>query len=73
LPIKIENGDSRYVEFKCSDASKNNFDYFSRLNDMFTDDFYTNLHNYFKSFDISTFNPRVIPITDLKNRNDGVM
>jgi hypothetical protein len=40
LPIKIENGDRRYVIFKTSNACKNNFEYLVGLNKTFTHDFY---------------------------------
>jgi hypothetical protein len=36
LSIKIENGDSRYIMFKFSEAMTNNLEYFSKLNMSFT-------------------------------------
>jgi hypothetical protein len=36
LPIKIENGDRKYVIFTTSNEWKNNFEYFDKLNKKFT-------------------------------------
>jgi hypothetical protein len=46
---------------------QNNFEYFKALNKTFTHEFYNELYNYFISRDITDFNPRLIPITDIKN------
>jgi hypothetical protein len=67
LPIKIDNGDRRYVIFKTSNESKTNFEYFDALNKTFTHEFYNSLYNYFMSRNINEFNARLIPITDIKN------
>jgi hypothetical protein len=67
LPIKIENGDRRYVIFKTSNISKNNFEYFNELNKTFTHEFYNELYNNFINRDLTDFNARVIQITDIKN------
>jgi hypothetical protein len=67
LPIQIENGDRRYVIFKTSNECKNNFEYFDKLNKTFTHEFYNELYNYFINRDLTDFNPRSIPITDIKN------
>ncbi|GMO12758.1 MAG: hypothetical protein Ta2E_01360 [Mycoplasmoidaceae bacterium] len=66
LPIKIENGDWRNVILKCSETFKNNFEYFEKLNDTFTESFYFNLHMFFKTYDIIKINPRTISISDIK-------
>jgi hypothetical protein len=67
LPIKIENGDRRYVIFKTSHECKNNFEYFDGLYKMFITEFYYTLYNYFINIDLNNFNTRLIPITDIKN------
>jgi hypothetical protein len=67
LPIKIENGDRRYVIHKTSDACKNHFEYFDGLNKTITHDFFNMLYNCSLSKDIIDFNARIIPITDIKN------
>jgi hypothetical protein len=67
LPIKIENGDIRYVIFKTSNVCKNNFEYFDELNKTLYQDLYYTLYNFFINRDIANFNPRIIPIRDIKN------
>jgi hypothetical protein len=66
LPIKIENNDRRYSVFKYSDIYKNKFEYFDKLNNIFTYDFYINLFRYFLKYDISFFNLRIILMTHMK-------
>jgi hypothetical protein len=46
LPLKIENGNRRYVIFKTNDVYKNKFEYFYSLNKTFTTEFYHMLYNY---------------------------
>jgi hypothetical protein len=41
--------------------------YFDVLYKTFTHEFYCTLYNYFINRDITDFNTRVIPITDIKN------
>jgi hypothetical protein len=67
LPLKIANGDRQYVIFKTSNACKNNFEYFDKLNKTFIQEFYNELYNYFINRDLTDFNSRLIPITDIKN------
>jgi hypothetical protein len=67
LPIKIENGDRRNVIFKTSNACKNKVEYFDGLNKIFTDEFYNSLYNFFINRDLTDFNARMIPITDINN------
>jgi putative DNA primase/helicase len=43
LPLKIENGDRRYVIVKTSNECKNNFEYFDGLNKILTHEFYSTL------------------------------
>jgi hypothetical protein len=67
LPIKIENGDRRYVIFKTSNESKNNFEYFDKLNKTFTQEFYNELYNFFINRNLRDFNTRVISIININN------
>jgi hypothetical protein len=67
LPIKIENGDRRNVIFKTSNEWKNNFEYFDGLNKTFTHEFYNELYNFFINRDLTNFNTRFIPITNINN------
>jgi phage/plasmid-associated DNA primase len=69
LPINIESSDRRYVVFKTSNSYKNNFKYLNNLNNVFninTGTFYNNLLSFFKNYDISNYNPRIISITKMK-------
>ena len=65
-PIKVEGGDRRYVVCEVSDAHKCDFDYFEKLCDGFTKDFYDNLFTFFMKRDITKFNPRKLPETEAK-------
>ena len=67
-PIKIENGDRRYVVLETSAIHKDDFDYFSSLHKNFDDDFYNNLFTFFMKRDISNYNPRRIPMTEAKKQ-----
>lgn len=67
-PIWIEEGDRRYVALDVSDKMKDNVEYFNELFDSLTDEFYKNLFNYLRLYDIKDFNPRVIPNTERKSR-----
>jgi hypothetical protein len=72
MPIKLENGDRRYVVTQCSAEKKNNFKYFHDLAESFKfidEDgytFYDHLYSFFLGIDMSDFNLRVIPMTILK-------
>jgi hypothetical protein len=72
LSINIESCDRRYIVFKISNSYKNNFEYFNNLNNLFnannTPNFYNNLFSYFKNYNISNYNPRIIPITEMKTQ-----
>jgi hypothetical protein len=46
LPIKIENGDRRYVLWKTSNECKNNFEYFDGLHKTFNTEFYYMVYNF---------------------------
>ena len=66
FPVKIEEGDRRYVVLACNGKYKNNLDYFSNLWNSFDDNFYENLTTFFMNRDISSFNPRKIIMTEAK-------
>jgi hypothetical protein len=68
-PIKIENGDERYLMLKFSDDATGNFSYFTKLNNQFDKPlFYQQSFCYLKNeAELSRFNPRIMPITDIKN------
>ena len=65
-PIKIENGDRRYVVTKTSDKHKGDFDYFDSLCESFTSEFYENLFTFFMMIDLKNTNLRKIPTTESK-------
>lgn len=65
-PICIEEGDRRYVVLDVSDKMKDNVEYFNALYDSLTEEFYKNLFNYLRLYDIKDFNPRVIPNSERK-------
>lgn len=65
-PIKIENGDRRYVVSVVSDKYKGDRDYFKRLCNSFNDGFYENLFTFFMKRDVSKFEPENIPMTEAK-------
>ena len=66
LPIKIENGDRRYVVVNCSEKMKGNTEYFDTLFESFTQEFYEHLFTFFLQRDISKWNYRLIPNTQLR-------
>ena len=69
-PIWIEDGDWRHVVLDVSDKMKDNVDYFSKLSNSLTNEFYENLFNYFRTYDIEDFDPIPIPET---RRKDHIM
>ena len=67
IPIKIEQGDRRYVVTEVSDKYKGNFDYFEQLcNSLYSKNFRNNLFTFCMKRDLSSFNPRRIPQTKTK-------
>ena len=66
VPIKIEQGDRRYVVTKASDIHKGDFDYFEKLDKSFTPEFYENLFTFFMTMNISNYNLRRLPETEAK-------
>ena len=67
FPIKIEGFDRRYVVTNTSDEHRGDWNYFGKLSDSFTPEFYENLFTFFMTLDISKTNLRMIPATDAKN------
>ena len=65
-PVNVEEGDRRYMMTECSDKYKGDFDYFEKLVNGFDESFYEHLLTYFMNKDISDFNPRRIPMTNIK-------
>ena len=55
LPLKIDNGDRRYVVINCSDASKGKDEYFDYLAKSFTNAFYQHLFTFFLDRTITKF------------------
>ena len=65
-PVKIENGDRRYVVLNVNGKYKDNHEFWNKMHSSFNDEFYKNLMYYFLNKDISTFNVRDIPMTEAK-------
>ena len=65
-PVKVENGDRRYVVLACNGKYKGNQKFWSNLFSTFTNEFYENLITYFMKHDIKEFNPRNILMTEAK-------
>lgn len=66
IPIKIESSDRRYVVSKTSDKYKGDFEYFERLSDSFTPEFYENLFTFFMTMNVGDYNLRKLPNTEAK-------
>lgn len=67
-PFWIDYGDWRHVVLEVSDRMKDNVDYFNELSDSLTPEFYENLFNYFRTYDIKDFNPIYIPDNERKDQ-----
>ena len=66
--FKVDNSDRRYLFIECPEEKKNS-DYFKCLVDFINNkEKLIHLHNFFKSRDISIYNPRTIIINDYKLR-----
>jgi len=67
LPIRLENGDRRYLVIKVSNKRKEDFEYFGKLaKTMEHKLFYQTLFTWFLDVDLKDFNPRDIPKTEAK-------
>ena len=67
LPIRLENGDRRYMVTKVSNKRKEDFKHFEELAKTMKDQlFYQTLFTWFYEMDLKDFNPRSIPKTEAK-------
>ena len=66
VPVKIEGNDRRYVVTQTSNKHLQDFDYFSKLADSFTPEFYENLFTFFMLMDTTKINLRKLPNSDAK-------
>ena len=62
-PILISENDRRYVVTEVSNSMKKNAIYFRNLFNSFDEEFYINLFNYFRLYDIRNFDLTNIPMT----------
>lgn len=67
-PVKISEGDRRYFVLEVSSQMKDNFEYFKKLNESFTPEFYANLMKFLMTIDISGWDKRIIPMTTAKKQ-----
>lgn len=65
-PIKIEEGDRRYFVADVSPEQVPNKEYWKSLYASFTPEFYRHLLTFFLTIDISNWNIKEIPITQIK-------
>lgn len=63
-PILISENDRRYVVTEVSNGVKKNTIYFRNLFNSFDGEFYINLYNYFRLYDIRNFDLTQIPMTE---------
>ena len=66
-PVKVENGDRRYVVCNTNEIHKNDQDYFGALINTFTEEFYQNLFTYFMKRNLDGVNLRILPKTEAKD------
>ena len=66
FPVKIENGDRRYLVLEVSPAQKGKLQYWTKFNEGKDDEFYSQLMRFLLDRDISKFNTRDIPPTQAK-------
>ena len=67
VPIKIEDGDRRYLCIEANSSKSNDRQYWKELyKTIDSDEFYEDLMYYFTSIDISEYVPQSIPITKEK-------
>ena len=63
-PVKIEQGDRRFVVIRASSEHVVDKDYFTQLFATFNDNFYQNLLTFLLRMNIKDFNPSIIPNTE---------
>ena len=67
FPVKIENGDRRYLVLRANGKYKGDYSYFENLHSLLkNDNFFDNLLTFFMKRNIVNFNVRQIPMTDAK-------
>lgn len=65
--IKVDANDRRLMINKCSDCFKSDFNFFERVDNLINNkDFLISAFNYFKSIDLSQYEPRNFPETKYK-------
>jgi hypothetical protein len=65
--LRMSGSDNRYVVFKVSSKRRGDHDYFQKLCDGFTKEFYDHLFTYYyRDVNIDGFNHRKIPMTEAK-------
>lgn len=62
-PFSVSEKDNLYVVAKLSNSMIKNDDYYDDLSDSLDEEFYINLYNYFRLYDIRDFDPRDIHMT----------
>lgn len=67
-PIKIENGDRRYLALELDNKYANNKEYFTELSSQINDDAGKHFFHWLANIDITKWNHRNIPNTDLKRQ-----
>lgn len=63
-PLIISENDRRYVVTEVDNSKRGNTTYFSKLFNSFDEEFYINLYNYFRLYNIKNFNLKHIPMTN---------
>ena len=66
VPFYISQEDRRFAFFHCSNVFMGNYEFFDALGKSRTDGFYSMLLTVLCQRDISTFNPRIYPMTEAK-------
>ena len=63
-PILLSENDRRYVVMEVNNSVRGNTTYFSNIFASFDEEFYINLYNYFRLYNIRNFDFTKIPMTD---------
>jgi len=66
IPIPIEPGDARFCVVRVSSERKEDHDYFADLNSKFDVPFFEHLMYFFQNIDLTDFEHRDIPLTEVK-------
>ena len=65
-PVKVEKDDRRYVVCNTNTVHKDDQDYFEKLRNAFTEEFYQNLFTFFMKRNLEGVNLRTLPNTEAK-------